>query len=55
VAHPAKPWDLHRRWSDMITEEFFRQGDAEAAEGFPISPLCDRTQKVSGASLIGTQ
>ncbi|CAM9470643.1 unnamed protein product, partial [Discosporangium mesarthrocarpum] len=25
VAHPSKPWPLHRRWSDLVTEEFFRQ------------------------------
>ncbi|CAM9907449.1 unnamed protein product, partial [Phaeothamnion confervicola] len=44
VAHPAKPWDVHCRWSQLITEEFFRQGDLERREGLPISPLCDRAE-----------
>lgn len=43
VAHPAKPWVVHRRWSDLVTEEFFLQGDLEAAQQLPISPLCDRS------------
>ncbi|CAN0010997.1 unnamed protein product, partial [Choristocarpus tenellus] len=25
VAHPCKPWHIHRRWSDLVTEEFFSQ------------------------------
>lgn len=25
VAHPCKPWEVHRRWSELVTEEFFKQ------------------------------
>lgn len=25
IAHPAKPWSLHKEWSVMLCEEFFRQ------------------------------
>lgn len=42
VAHPARPLELHKRWSDLISQEFFEQGDRERALGIPISPLCDR-------------
>eukprot|EP00752_Nemacystus_decipiens_P009675 g8644.t1 len=42
VAHPMKPWDLHERWTKLITEEFHRQGDLEAEKGVPVSPLCSR-------------
>ncbi|CAN0083147.1 unnamed protein product [Hapterophycus canaliculatus] len=37
-----KPWDLHERWTRLITEEFHRQGDLEVEQGVPISPLCSR-------------
>ncbi|CAN0152515.1 unnamed protein product [Ascophyllum nodosum] len=42
VSHPMKPWELHDKWTKLITEEFHRQGDREAKEGVPISPLCSR-------------
>lgn len=29
VAHPARPRDLHIRWSELINQEFFAQGDRE--------------------------
>lgn len=25
VAHPCKPWEVHHRWSELVTEEFFKQ------------------------------
>jgi len=41
ICHPAKPWNLHSKWSDLITKEFFKQGEEEAKRGLPVSPLCD--------------
>ncbi|GMI10241.1 hypothetical protein TrLO_g6743 [Triparma laevis f. longispina] len=43
VSHPCKQWHVHFNWSELISEEFFIQGDLEIKEGMPISPLCDRT------------
>ncbi|XP_065053831.1 cGMP-inhibited 3',5'-cyclic phosphodiesterase 3A-like isoform X1 [Rhopilema esculentum] len=44
ISGPSKTWDLHYKWTQRIVEEFYLQGDAEAAQGMPISPYMDRTQ-----------
>eukprot|EP00499_Haloplacidia_sp_CaronLabIsolate_P003020 CAMPEP_0196790036 /NCGR_PEP_ID=MMETSP1104-20130614/27588_1 /TAXON_ID=33652 /ORGANISM="Cafeteria sp., Strain Caron Lab Isolate" /LENGTH=448 /DNA_ID=CAMNT_0042160401 /DNA_START=1 /DNA_END=1347 /DNA_ORIENTATION=+ len=53
ICHPAKPWELHKRWSARITEEFFRQGDRERELGLNVSPLCDRTAVKLPKSQLG--
>lgn len=42
ISHPTKKWSVHHRWSLLIVEEFFNQGDAEKLAGLPVSALCDR-------------
>lgn len=42
ISNPAKPYDIHSQWTDMLLEEYFQQGDDEAAMGLDITPLCDR-------------
>nr|CCA15145.1 conserved hypothetical protein [Albugo laibachii Nc14] len=44
LGHTAKPFAYHEHWANRITEEFFRQGEAEERNQLPISPLCDRKQ-----------
>ncbi|XP_026469952.1 calcium/calmodulin-dependent 3',5'-cyclic nucleotide phosphodiesterase 1-like [Ctenocephalides felis] len=53
ISHPAKPWKLHYKWSDLLSEEFFRQGDLEYSLGLPYSPLCDRNNTLVAESQIG--
>ncbi|XP_075687273.1 dual specificity calcium/calmodulin-dependent 3',5'-cyclic nucleotide phosphodiesterase 1A [Rhinoderma darwinii] len=53
ISHPAKTWDMHQRWTDLLMEEFFRQGDKEAELGLPFSPLCDRKSTLVAQSQIG--
>ncbi|XP_007422836.1 calcium/calmodulin-dependent 3',5'-cyclic nucleotide phosphodiesterase 1A isoform X2 [Python bivittatus] len=53
ISHPSKLWDLHYRWTKALMEEFFRQGDKEAALGLPFSPLCDRKSTMVAQSQIG--
>ncbi|XP_064371111.1 dual specificity calcium/calmodulin-dependent 3',5'-cyclic nucleotide phosphodiesterase 1A isoform X2 [Dromaius novaehollandiae] len=53
ISHPAKSWKLHYRWTMALMEEFFRQGDKEAALGLPFSPLCDRKSTLVAQSQIG--
>jgi hypothetical protein len=42
VGHAAKSHELHERWTSLICEEFFNQGDVERAQGMQISMYCDR-------------
>ncbi|XXQ35127.1 Phosphodiesterase [Plasmodiophora brassicae] len=42
VSHCVKNWNIHKRFTDRITQEFFRQGDLEREAGIPISPFMDR-------------
>jgi len=42
IANPAKPMGLCLRWTEMVMEEFFKQGDLERSLGMPISPFYDR-------------
>ena len=53
ISHPAKRWDLHHRWTMLLLEEFFRQGDKERELGLPFSPLCDRNNTLVAESQIG--
>lgn len=42
LGHTAKPLDLHRKWTEMVCEEFFCQGDIEKQRNLPVSMYCDR-------------
>eukprot|EP01039_Chlorochromonas_danica_P001098 gene1098-1191_t len=43
ISNPAKRWEVSRKWSDRVNEEFFLQGDREKKESLAISPGCDRS------------
>jgi hypothetical protein len=42
VGHAAKSNEFHEKWTSLICEEFFSQGDIERQRGLPISMYCDR-------------
>ncbi|KAF9574889.1 High affinity cAMP-specific and IBMX-insensitive 3',5'-cyclic phosphodiesterase 9A [Mortierella alpina] len=44
ISNAVKPWALCKKWSDLVVEEFFRQGDIEKAQQLPVSPCMDREQ-----------
>ncbi|KAF9578047.1 High affinity cAMP-specific and IBMX-insensitive 3',5'-cyclic phosphodiesterase 9A [Lunasporangiospora selenospora] len=44
ISNAVKPWALCKRWSDLVVQEFFRQGDIEKAQSLPVSPNMDRDQ-----------
>ena len=52
ISHPLRAQGVHLRWTQMMLDEFFAQGDTEKQQGLPISPLCDRnTVSVANAQL----
>ncbi|XP_072158363.1 dual specificity calcium/calmodulin-dependent 3',5'-cyclic nucleotide phosphodiesterase 1A isoform X5 [Bemisia tabaci] len=53
ISHPGKKWHLHNRWTMLLLEEFFQQGDKERELGLPFSPLCDRNNTLVAESQIG--
>ncbi|KAJ3195416.1 High affinity cAMP-specific 3',5'-cyclic phosphodiesterase 7A [Irineochytrium annulatum] len=42
INNPAKPNEYCKRWTDLICEEFFRQGDEEEKKGLPVSLFMGR-------------
>lgn len=44
ISNTVRPWSVCKKWSDLVVEEFFRQGDAERLHGLQISPGMDREE-----------
>eukprot|EP00741_Cyanophora_paradoxa_P002104 tig00000551_g2040.t1 len=42
ISNPIKPWSLSKRWSLLVMDEFFEQGDEERRRGLPVTPFMDR-------------
>ncbi|OQR98034.1 calcium/calmodulin-dependent 3',5'-cyclic nucleotide phosphodiesterase [Achlya hypogyna] len=53
VGHSSKSTPLHARWSELIIEEFFLQGDEEKELGMEISPFMNRALENSAKNQLG--
>ncbi|GAN02126.1 high affinity cGMP-specific 3',5'-cyclic phosphodiesterase 9A isoform X4 [Mucor ambiguus] len=42
ISNTVRTWPISKQWSDLIVQEFFRQGDAEKLAGLQVSPGMDR-------------
>lgn len=42
LAHLTTHFDVHERWVEVLSTEFFLQGDRERALRLPITPMMDR-------------
>ncbi|KAI8085994.1 uncharacterized protein BX664DRAFT_265002 [Halteromyces radiatus] len=42
ISNTVRPWNISKQWSDLIVQEFFRQGDMEKQHGLAVSPGMDR-------------
>ena len=42
LAHNTKLFDISKKWVELLSEEFWRQGDLEKKLKLPVTFLCDR-------------
>ena len=42
ISNPCRSWESCKRWSGLVIQEFFAQGDLEKAEGLVVSANMDR-------------
>lgn len=42
ISNPTRPWNTSKVWADRVLEEFFKQGDMEKKQNWPVSPNMDR-------------
>ncbi|XP_068199832.1 high affinity 3',5'-cyclic-AMP phosphodiesterase 7A isoform X2 [Antennarius striatus] len=53
ICNPCRPWELSKKWSEKVTQEFFQQGDNEKKHKLEVSPLCDRETNTVSKIQIG--
>ena len=53
VAHNSKPFDVSLIWVELLSEEYWLQGDKEKSLGIEVSFLCDRNDINIPKSQIG--
>lgn len=44
VMHMTQPFHKHQQWVELLTEEFFQQGDRELALGMQPMPFMNRSK-----------
>jgi len=53
IGHVSKRNSIHQQWTEMITKEFFEQGDEERRRGMKVSAFMDRDHVNLVKSQIG--
>merc|ERR1712088_468979 len=53
LSNPTKPLELYKLWVDLISQEFFTQGDKEREIGSDISPMCDKYNATIEKTQVG--
>merc|ERR1711964_634363 len=53
MSNPMRPWNLCQKYSHLIMEEFFCQGDQEKSRNIPVQVLNDREKVNVPNSQIG--
>ena len=53
ISNPSKPWPLCLKWTELVLEEFWTQGDRERAQGLPIGYMNDRFTVNTSKSQVG--
>ena len=42
ISHPTRKYEVSAKWTTLLMEEFFEQGESERERGIKVSFLCDR-------------
>jgi high affinity cGMP-specific 3',5'-cyclic phosphodiesterase 9 len=53
VSNVSKPWNICQRWTNLVMEEFFQQGDKEKKLGITVQMLNDRDKVNIPQSQVG--
>eukprot|EP01116_Phalansterium_solitarium_P013432 TRINITY_DN30795_c0_g1_i1.p1 TRINITY_DN30795_c0_g1~~TRINITY_DN30795_c0_g1_i1.p1 ORF type:complete len:1211 (+),score=461.31 TRINITY_DN30795_c0_g1_i1:111-3743(+) len=53
ISNVCRPFDLSKKWSDLVIAEFFYQGDLEKQKGMTVSPLMDRNNTDQNKMSVG--
>ena len=53
ISHNTKKFEITYKWSLLLTEEFWRQGDEEKEKGFNVNFLYDRNNIDIGRNQVG--
>ena len=53
IGHNTKKFEISLQWVELLSEEFWHQGDIEKSKGLPVSFLCDRDKINIPSSQIG--
>ena len=49
----TRPFEVCRKWTYLLFEEFFQQGDLEKSQSLPVSFLCNRETTIVPQSQPG--
>jgi hypothetical protein len=53
ISHNSRSFEISQKWTGLLMEEFWRQGDLETKMNLPVSFLCDRVTADAPKSQIG--
>lgn len=53
LAHNTKSFKLSIKWVELLSEEFWKEGDIEKQMGLPVNDLCDRQRTDVPKSQVG--
>ena len=42
ISNPCRAWEVSKKWSELVCDEFFKQGDYERKLGLPVANINDR-------------
>lgn len=53
VSNVCRPFQLAKKWAEILLKEFFRQGDLERLTGLSVSPFMDRKNVIMAQMQLG--